>query len=224
MAEEEKKAFFKELYELDDTFVDDDIGDTSNIGVVLREFKRPPSKLDPKSTKGARLGSRTFERTFSSPFPQASVSFPGTGASGKDSMPAAGRSSPLAPSALSIANLSKNKDPGLDHVIDTQKRKAISTRPGSKKLRVQSFNVLPESQQIFRSLAFCKTTFQFLEYIVQLTVQTSFQITTLPLRGSFAYAKLWSMVLCGSKNGEMASPMSLLAMTYATKIFRHSSN
>lgn len=161
MAEEEKKAFFKELYELDNITVDDDIEDSSNISAILRNSKPPSSKPGPKPTnsrlRGPHAKSHMVESTQLSSFPRASVSFPGIEASGKVAVPAARRSSPLIISPTSIANAPPKPNAGMDQVLETRRRnECITEAPNRKRKRVQSFDVLPGSQQIFRDLAFCE--------------------------------------------------------------------
>lgn len=144
---EEKKAkkiaFFKELYELDEP--DDESEDTSGIGLILR-----PSKIPPRSTERLR-SSNPLGRTTSAPLPYSSSNarneahilqdgpcpspVPNVNSARHDQVTIAGRNMP----ASGVAATS---------------RKPRSKATGKRK-RGQSLELIPDSQQIFKGLAFC---------------------------------------------------------------------
>ncbi|MCJ1461503.1 hypothetical protein MMC07_000100 [Pseudocyphellaria aurata] len=146
---EEKKAkkiaFFKELYELDEP--DDESEDTSGIGLILRQSTIPPSNPHPSE----RLrSSNPLGRTTSAPLANSS-----SNARNKAHVLQDG------PSPSPVPNLNSPLHEGVPGAgqnmpasgVTATSRKPLSKATGKRK-RGQSLELVPDSQQIFKGLAF----------------------------------------------------------------------
>ena len=150
---EEKKAkkiaFFAELHELDEP--DDESEDTSGIDLILQQSKTPPRSL-PKQIPSQRLRSYySLGRTTSAPLPNPSSDAPNEVhiiQDGPSPSPV-----PIINSALQCqvtVNGRKMPNDGAAPITT----KPLSKATGKRK-RGQSLEPIPDSQQIFKGLAFC---------------------------------------------------------------------
>ena len=145
MDKEKKKAFFDELYKLDDSESEED---RSNAEEILRQSRQITQRN--KSVQCSRPD-QPFGRTISAPLPL--VSTPSRG-SVDDSVKA-----PI-PSLLSHTSHTAKRD-GLADTSRQNKRTHDVTarkdgfRVNHKRKRGHSLSLMPESQQIFKDLSFC---------------------------------------------------------------------
>lgn len=148
LVEMKKKAFFDELYKLDDE--SEGFEDTSNVQMVLANSKLPTPQ---RSFRGRdRLitdvshCNHLLGRTVSAPVGRASVSFPGSTAP-----VLVARKTADNPSSFQAAQEESMAGPKEQAGVS---RKDAVTKVGRKRKRGQSFNGLPDSQQIFKGLSF----------------------------------------------------------------------
>ena len=151
MEEEEKKAFFEGLYALDDST--DEVEDSSGIDEILRQSKPSTSTRQHNVSKRVRREvpcpqdfKHSLARTASAPL-QPSTSFPRSTSSGKR-RPTSLLHGPA--KAINIEQIVANTD-RKELASNTMHK---TSRPSSKRKRGQSFQLLPESQQIFKGLSF----------------------------------------------------------------------
>ena len=147
--EKEKKALFDELYQLDDE--SDGPKDKSIASIILKHSKLPTTQGKKKTgvfrTNNGLSPSHSLSRTVSAPIGRNAVSFPGSIYPGHLSM------------APSIANPSISEASREFPMLDQQEQpnsaqKSMTTKLGKKRKRGQSFDALPDSQQIFKGLSF----------------------------------------------------------------------
>lgn len=153
MDKEAKKAFFRELYQLDDEESGEE--DLSNASAILSRSKL--ILLWSRSQAGthrdrlihsSRSDQPPLERTLSAPLPDL-----GTTPAGRT-----GSTSSL--SFSSILSLISQKRPVIDTPFGAQQPRSITTNSNmpntnGKRKRGQSFETRPESQQLFKGLSFC---------------------------------------------------------------------
>ncbi len=150
MEEKEKKAFFSELWGLDEE--SDGVEDTSEMALMLSK-SRPPVTQTRSITQRVRNrvliqnSNQCLVRNVSTPLlPRAtSTSFPGLNRSAKVLS-----SSPLLSSARALIRSTGNAQ------RDNGDQTNMTNRRPSKRKRGFSMETKPESQQIFKDLTFCK--------------------------------------------------------------------
>lgn len=146
---EEKKAkkisFFKELNELDES--DDESEDTSKIDLILRQSKSPPHSLSKQPLRSCY----PLARTSSAPLPNSSSHAPNEVHMIQDRP---------CPSPVPMVSSDLSFQVTVDgHKMPNGGVTATSINPLSKskgkRKRGQSLEPIPDSQQIFKGLAFC---------------------------------------------------------------------
>ena len=145
MDKEKKKAFFDELYKLDDSESEED---RSNAEEILRQSRQITQR-----NKGVQCSrpDNPLGRTFSAPLPPVSTP-------SRDRLDDSVKA-PI-PSHLSHTSHTAKRD-GLADTSRQDKRTHDVTvrkdgfRANHKRKRGQSMSLMPESQQIFRDLSFC---------------------------------------------------------------------
>lgn len=141
MEKEKKEAFFHELYQLDDESEEEDLSDAEAIKSTTKA-RANKNRLIRSSGSKHSLG-----RMVSAPLPQISTPI------GCQAV------SPLVNTSFSSIMARKaQKDEVLDTPHDaSQPSKAKgSAKNNGKRKRGQSLTLLPESQQIFKGLVFCR--------------------------------------------------------------------
>ena len=147
MDKETKKAFFDELYQLDDSKSEED---RSNAEEILRQSRQITKRN--KSVQCSRPN-QPFGRTVSAPLPLVSTP-------SRDRLDNSIKA-PI-PSPLSHTSHTAKGD-GLADTSRQKKRthdvanRNDRLRTNHKRKRGQSLSLMPESQQIFRNLSFCKS-------------------------------------------------------------------
>lgn len=153
-----KRCFFQELYELDVS--DDSVND---VGTVLAAFRAPKPKPKarplPQAYNRSRAQLQHLGRTVSAPTP--------TG------LTTTGTPKPLSTKPLSDAGDKHAEAVIKSPVAENFQSKTVADQkptqmaPGAKgkRKRGRSLEVLPEAQQIFRGLRFCKLSIPF-TYII----------------------------------------------------------
>lgn len=200
---EEKKAkkiaFFKDLHELDES--DDESEDTSEIGLILQQSKIPPRSL-PKTHLNSPLRScYPLGRTTSAPLPKSSNA-PNEVNKIQDG-PCRSPVPIVSPAIHCEANVDGHKMPN-GGVAQTSTKPLFKAK--GKRKRGQSLELIPDSQQIFKGLAFCMsfTLVRLLRRILRDETQTLFPTTTSHHHADFESEKRLSVELFGSENGGMA--------------------
>lgn len=142
MDKEKKKAFFDELYKLDDSESEED---RSNAEGILRQSRQITQR-----NKGFQCSrpDQPLERTVSTPLPL---------------LPTLSRDrvddSVKAPIPSHLSHIARR-----DRLVDTSRQNKLTHdvtvrkdgfRVNHKRKRGQSLSLMPESQQIFRNLSFC---------------------------------------------------------------------
>lgn len=150
---EEKKAkkiaLFTELHELDES--DDESEDTSEIGLILQQSKILPRSLPKKHLSQPLRSCHPLGRTTSAPLPNSSSHAPNEVLTFQNG-----------PCTSPVPNV----NPALDYQVTVDGSKmpnggvvATSKKPLSKakgkRKRGQSLETVPDSQQVFKGLAFC---------------------------------------------------------------------
>lgn len=199
MDKEAKKAFFDELYQLDKEESSQE--DQSNLSLILGQSRLPRSIPTTRLPHSLRP-EQPLLRTVSAPLPQPSAS------------------SPRQPNAVekSLYSPMVSSKPSDQIVIDTPIKtknnpsmtahKETSKTSGKRK-RGQSLELKPESQQIFKGLAFCESrAYASYTFVDTHRVQISYQTTTRRFLVSFEFGRQWSGERSGSGSGEMMSLMS----------------
>lgn len=150
---EEKKAkkiaFFAELYELDEP--DDESEDTSGIDLILQQSKTPTRSLPKQNLSQTLRSYHSLGRTTSAPLPNLSSHAPNEVhviQDGPSPSPV-----PIINSALQCQVTVHGRKMPNDGAAPIS-RKPLSKAVGKRK-RGQSLEPIPDSQQIFKGLAFC---------------------------------------------------------------------
>lgn len=150
---EEKKAkkiaFFAELHELDEA--DDESEDTSGIGLILQHGKTLPRSLPKQYQSQALRSYHSLGRTTSAPLPESSSHAANEVHIFRDSPSPS--PVPIIHSALQGQVTVHGRKMPNDKTAPISK-KPLSKAPGKRK-RGQSLEQIPDSQQIFKGLAFC---------------------------------------------------------------------
>lgn len=156
LEKETKKAFFDELYQLDD--VSDGAEETSTISLILAQSKvtASTSTVDSRGAKRRITDDLRFNpplnRTLSNPHAQVSDSTSGMIPSAKKPQLVA-----LDIDEPSASAFFKEQTPNVTSKQANHNVVGKARRQAGKRKRGQSFNTMPESQQIFKGLAFCKS-------------------------------------------------------------------
>lgn len=154
-----KKAFFdffEELYKLD---ASDEDEDRSGVALMLRQSKgtyiesNAASRLQPKHDRTHNIKTAPLmQRTVSAPLPQVLTPVSKEMDVVKDT-PMSTAVPALLRQSSEAAKIAKRKAPRLKRTADGLKARTLG-----KRKRVRSLVSMPESQQIFQGLAFCKDT------------------------------------------------------------------
>ena len=152
MEEEEKKALFDELYQLDEE--DSGEEDQSNASVILRQSRRAQSSISAKAPRDRIIHSsrpeKSLLRTVSAPLLQPTASNHAQNDLAKRSSFSSTASSKASEQVIIDTPIIAKKIAGMT----TQKAGSKTT---GKRKRGQSLELKPESQQIFNRLAFCQS-------------------------------------------------------------------
>lgn len=194
---EEKKAkkiaFFNELNELDES--DDESMDTSKIDLILRQSESPPHSLSKQRLSQPLRSCYPLGRTRSAPLPNSSSHAPNEVLMIQDRP---------CPSPVPIVNSDFSFQVAVDgHKMLNGGVTATSTKPLSKskgkRKRGQSLESIPDSQQIFKGLAFCMafTLVRLLRRILRDEMQTLSPTMTSRHHADFESEKRLSVELFG---------------------------
>lgn len=156
MEKEAKETLFHEIYQLDEESSGEE--DQSNISAILRQSRRPIIESDfsarvPRNevTHSSRLR-QSLSHTISAPLPQLPTSSPRQANVVKKS------------SFCSTASLRSSEQVIIETPITAKKiatmkpQKVVSKATGKRK-RGEILDLKPESQQIFKGLAFCRSQY-----------------------------------------------------------------
>ena len=140
---EEKKAFFDDLYQLDDE--SDGLEEKSTASAVLAQSRLPTSRKGKERALDGLHSYQSLGRTVSTPIGRGAMSFPGS------SVPCQ-----VTHNAAKSSNFETLENQAISEFTQQTLRHSVgmSTKVGKKRKRGQSFDALPDSQQIFKGLSF----------------------------------------------------------------------
>ena len=141
MEAEEKKAFFNDLYQLDHE--SDGLEEKSDASAVLAKSRIFTSRTSKSKAVDASHPHRPLDRTSSTPIYSGSHSFPGSSTRHQ-----------VLRSTADSSNIEATEDQAIVDIPEQPFGNQVGmTTAGRKRKRGQSFDVLPDSQQIFKGLS-----------------------------------------------------------------------
>ncbi len=210
-----KRCFFTELYELD--VADDTLNDVDNVLANLRAAKpvrKAPTSSQTVNSRGANCTQPQFRVL------GKTVSAPASLISERAKLPLA-EPIPHDGEIQLDASLAPVLRPPVTEGLELQSRTAadrqnlkapVQMAPNAKgkRKRGRSLEVLPEAQQIFRGLKFCKLFFLSRppSPMVLIPCKTSYPTMTWLLPESFGLPRYSREVQRGSRNGTTTLPIS----------------